>query len=982
MNGGWVLVVSLCVAAALVFLFASQQGAAADAFVGTIPEYAATTKELNDQLQLAGANPILTSVALDVSQKRLLHQAVAQPDPLLATTPPRDFSPLFVQDPVQVYTRKDNEVCKKASHPNQLPPPSGKVRCGWWYVDDPGTPSVAAIGTYQGPLFPDTVPNGGVWMWNLVEAGKKEDNKRCKRLTMCSLVDAFNEVPGARCGFCPSLGHGVPIDGAGRVVRPEDSGCDAAVATTDRCPAPSEGGGGGSAAAGPTSDGLLSGLCDPRQPNGSLTNECKRAIARQAGMSSQGAFVQHPDNNFTPDQLIASNLLRSYEIQDMYKDPTKLFKWASSIVQAQLTGPTLKIRHAAITLATGTPVDYCPTEASVTGPFDLACMQQLFRQKGCQPAGKRYPVQQDAVNTSMKSWGDLNAEYTGLQAGMGSTDKATQDRSVKECLGITVSRDTMPCVPPTLPSGANNPTLQGFANPSMPTTRTIEGFATEEDKGWHSLDGWCRSVAIGADNILFSIGFNGEAYRRATVDGQWEYLPMSGLNYIDCANEGQVVATSFDGSVFRFKNNTWTRLPLAVNKTAVGGGSPFSCVYATVNEAGRIGLVITNGSYRWLYSTVNDRDCNELGPGDWITYGKGSSATLKASTSEVTFVGARGTSVLPPPPHVRFTTVVCSKSNDRDVLAIATDARLFGLDIHKKWSELLNPHRSDRAGLNGERIVSVISTAPNAGVTNVWTKQIAPTADARGGPAPYVAVPTALYDWTTYHIDYSKIKSPERDRYEAARDVPTSKAFCDALPGCKSFAYGERTDGRRNESIFYNYDDLTGKVRATDPKVTFTLYSRAAAKSATATFVAVPNTVMGGTRTIPYTGKGLEQLKRECVEMAGCVGVNYSATNKNGGTFVLGKETGALAQGAMDGDNLGKSVPILKTVPLATGEQVFLVEDDGYTKLSSSSGVAKFYRGPASAFNPSLWNTYTNNPGPGHYIAMAPPQDYVYYRRM
>ena len=47
-------------------------------------------------------------------------------------------------------------------------------------------------------MFKDTVPNGGVWLWDLIEAGKKEDLKRCKRLKACAFLDAYNEMPGVR----------------------------------------------------------------------------------------------------------------------------------------------------------------------------------------------------------------------------------------------------------------------------------------------------------------------------------------------------------------------------------------------------------------------------------------------------------------------------------------------------------------------------------------------------------------------------------------------------------------------------------------------------------------------------------------------------------------------------------------------------------------------------------------------------------------
>jgi hypothetical protein len=230
-----------------------------EGFDGTIPEYAADAKLLANQTQFAGLDSIYVNKALDPTQQRMLNKALAQPDPFVEQTPKQDYSALFVENPVVAFTDKDTKLCKKATHPSQLLASVGtsKVRCGWWYVDDPNTPSVGAIGNYQGPIFPNTLPRGGVWMWNLVEAGKKEDIKRCKRLRSCAWIDFYNALPGVRCGFCTALGSAVPVDGSGNVLYPEATGCDEAVTTASQCPAPGDGGGGGKTVRGPTGDAVV-----------------------------------------------------------------------------------------------------------------------------------------------------------------------------------------------------------------------------------------------------------------------------------------------------------------------------------------------------------------------------------------------------------------------------------------------------------------------------------------------------------------------------------------------------------------------------------------------------------------------------------------------------------------------------------------------------------------------------------------------------
>jgi hypothetical protein len=52
---------------------------------------------------------------------------------------------------------------------------------------------------------------------------------------------------------------------------------------------------------------------------------------------------------------------------------------------------------------------------------------------------------------------------------------------------------------------------------------------------------------------------------------------------------------------------------------------------------------------------------------------------------------------------------------------------------------------------------------------------------------------------------------------------------------------------------------------------------------------------------------------------------------------------------------------------LDDGRHVYVIEDDGYTKMVSSDGQEKYYRGNMGQFNPSNWNNY-NNTGGGKYL--------------
>jgi hypothetical protein len=1114
----WLLVLVCAVAVLSLFFLSGQQSQeesqeqsqsqSYENFAGTISEYAAKTNILNEQSQFAGFNSIYVPKALNVNQQRLLNQALTQPDPLLQKTPKRDYSALFVENPAVAFSAKDNEGCRKATHPNQLLAQVGtsKVRCGWWYVDDPGTSSVGALGNYQGPLFPDTLPKGGMWMWNLVEAGKKEDIKRCKRLKACALVDTYNATPGVRCGFCADLGYGVPVDGAGTVLYPDDSGCDEAVAKAEQCPSPDNGGGGGVPGQVDGTTALV-GICDV-QSNGFLSPKCAISIAKMVGMSPQGGFITSESTRVvTPEIKQAYKVLRSYiPTMSWWTNVRDMTRWLTAAVQAQTTGPTQMIRNAAITLATGTPVDMCPTDPALKGPFDVSCLQQLFRQKGCQPAGKRYPTQQDAVSTSMKTWGQLNAEYTGLKTGMQSTDAVTQDKAVSECLGVTVSRDNSPCPAPTLPSGANNPTLSGFANPgdSDESEEPVEGFANPEEgfanpnntvfslkldnyrnydivdpgqgrhvravpypsvqakslqwspgvkegtirfypkgrpdlvfrhsgfvlysnpynpadelqgldssfyprrgntdpnkvsfesanfpgrflrhagfhlflhpkdgsplfnadssfelrnfwgdinnsaffkatptTGWRLFKGggWTDSIAIGSDGVVVGTGADSVGYRLRSIDANWEGIGGSSLKNVDCGNAQQVVGTTYDGSVYRYKAGSWNKLPFQNSEYAsVAGdgtiaflqrtaGSLYNSQYSRDDKT-----TVWGGLVKWLSLGPRNNDIAVLNPdGTTVVYRSAPDGSSNRTERRI------------PAPNVALAKVFMSKSNNQDVIAISVDNRLFGLDVDRKWSELPNPHKVNWVGVNAERIVGNVAVRPIVG-PNCWTKQI------KGGGEFKVGFDLG-------GNDFRQVNPPGGSTPAVCAEECKKDPRCGGFTSVAGGTCYLKTPGAK-----FNPHPLGGAI-------TSGLISRGGPDN----FTVVPNTVMNGTKTVPYANKGLEQVKKECRETQGCVGFNYAKNSKTG-TFVMGKESGPIPQGAMDGEWIGSSIPIAFTGALSTGEKVYGVQS-GQAKFVSASGVAKYFTGPVASFNASQWNTYTN--APGRYIALV-PTDCTYYRK-
>jgi len=69
----------------------------------------------------------------------------------------------------------------------------------------------------------------------------------------------------------------------------------------------------------------------------------------------------------------------------------------------------------------------------------------------------------------------------------------------------------------------------------------------------------------------------------------------------------------------------------------------------------------------------------------------------------------------------------------------------------------------------------------------------------------------------------------------------------------------------------------------------------------------------------------------------------------------------------MYGDWIRSDTPVQAVKQLTTGENVYLIADDGYVKMITQSGVAKYFSGTdVNLFNPNSWNSYTD--ATGHYL--------------
>jgi len=357
-----------------------------------------------------------------------------------------------------------NQQCANVTEPSLLPPHdiSTVSGCGWWYVDDPQVASTAARGSSNG-AFDATLPNripGGMWVWDLAEAQKLEDIKRCRRMTSCDTADLF---PG-KCGYCTTLSKGVPIDGYGVSKYTDDPkyNCGSKVILNpSMCPSPG-------AAPVVNLDGTITAtptppaICDP--VNGSLTNACLITLAKAAGLSDAGAILSilnGDPNGYNTNNGTNSAYIFTAAISIILKDCNISFdqafvgngtcsrdsalKYYQKIYDSTRNGSTTRCREASGFLAFGTTFDPCDYDLNQVGPFDLPCLVRAFREAGCQPDGTTYPTDANKGQVDLLTWNGVAAFYKNLRDKSNSSDYAIQADNAKQCLGVTITPKITDC---------------------------------------------------------------------------------------------------------------------------------------------------------------------------------------------------------------------------------------------------------------------------------------------------------------------------------------------------------------------------------------------------------------------------------------------------------------------------------------------------------------------------------------------------------
>lgn len=304
---------------------------------------------------------------------------------------------------------KENLQCSSILEPRLLPIRNtlDTKGCGWWYVNDDNRPSVGALGSSSEPFNKDELDKthvGGYWIWNLNDAQKKEDLKRCRKIKSCDMADL---VPG-RCGFCVETSSGIPTDANGMPIYPDDESimCPSKIITNHtNCPKP------------PAPPQAKPGeppvatiqTCDPNPVTGKISNDCLIALATGVGCNSDGAIIQilTGDRNgyFSSQGQPHEKFTKALEIlkeDASLASPDEFFGFGTctrsealgyynSLVKIGASAQSSRTRAAANFLVLGGDFDECDLSSNTDGPFTLSCLQRVAREAGCQPDGTDYP---------------------------------------------------------------------------------------------------------------------------------------------------------------------------------------------------------------------------------------------------------------------------------------------------------------------------------------------------------------------------------------------------------------------------------------------------------------------------------------------------------------------------------------------------------------------------------------------------------------
>jgi hypothetical protein len=376
---------------------------------------------------------------------------------------PLDFTMFFEDDPFPGLD-EENKQCANVLEPSLMPPREKNALkgCGWWYVDSDDVTSVGALGTDKGPLNFNMLNEkykGGTWVWNIQAAQKKEDVKRCRKVKSCETADM---VPG-KCGFCPGLNRGVPVNAYGQSIYEDDPdlNCGSSVVQKpSNCPRPEPVVDSDGQVTNPAASRLI---CDPNPATGKLTSECLMSLANAAGCKDEGAimhilkgdsgqYLKTGANgqkfNIATQYLFTNNSLAS-DLAYFGKGVctrSEALDYYNRVVRLAITANNQRSQDAAKFLVTDSTIfNECAQKPEDMGPYILHCLQNEARDQGWQPAGTDFPTRDNKERYDNMNWGAVQKYFKSTIESTKSDDYQTQAPAVKKALGITITEPQPDC---------------------------------------------------------------------------------------------------------------------------------------------------------------------------------------------------------------------------------------------------------------------------------------------------------------------------------------------------------------------------------------------------------------------------------------------------------------------------------------------------------------------------------------------------------
>lgn len=334
--------------------------------------------------------------------------------------------------------------------------PSAAIGCGWLYTPPrQGSPypqkSQGFIGNKDGPLDAYNPPGDyKKWYFDLQRAKKQMLLDKCKALKTCSDIDS--DVFKGACGYCTDTNQGVPIDTVGKPLYGNDpiGTCNpgSIITSSGGCPIPQPSNG---------PQPIIDRTCEPK--DGRLAADCLYSKLLTAGCSDNGSLAIALANPTSSSNYISA--LANGDAVKIYNrvanPPLNLGVFSQGAttmdvvlkearqLAANATGTNANTALGAaardLCLKSGTinTFDFCSELSDTTvPPFDLDCLQKLFRKMGGQPSGSAYPSTSN-INTynSMGTLGAIKQYLTQISGNMKNADYVTQRDAMIQFLGIS-----------------------------------------------------------------------------------------------------------------------------------------------------------------------------------------------------------------------------------------------------------------------------------------------------------------------------------------------------------------------------------------------------------------------------------------------------------------------------------------------------------------------------------------------------------------